>query len=69
MCADYNETTFMPDAITAYLVKKDGERVKNAVTEYSGFTAKASYKDKTQEFSFGISLRFFTILTGPILIR
>ncbi len=59
VCADYNETTFMPDAITAYLVKKDGERVKNAVTEYSGFTAKASYKDKTQEFSFGIIPSFF----------
>lgn len=59
VCADYNSETFMPDTITAYLVKKDGERVKNAVTEYEGFNLTATYMNNTETLKFGAIPSYF----------
>lgn len=59
VCADYNSETFMPDIITAYLVKKDGKRETNAVTTYEGFTLTATYMKNTQTLTFGTIPSYF----------
>jgi len=59
VCANYNPETFMPSSITAYLVKKDGERIKNAVTEYEGFNLSLTLNNKTQTLEFGTIPSYF----------
>lgn len=46
VCADYNYETFMPDNISAYLIRKDGTREKNSVVYYYKDSFKDTYREK-----------------------